>query len=160
MEAKPRRAVFVGDPEGTKGYKLYEPDSRSFVRSRDVVFLETKFHDFGNEHSTKSCFDYPPEDDDQAEVHDVPVVDERDDKHDEQQGEPEIPVEIQEPINDNQPVGVTYEDHFMRGVEEIGTKRQRKPAARYDEECYIANDLTAEILLIGRKQQIRNMNHS
>jgi hypothetical protein len=33
----------------------------------------------------------------------------------------------------------------MRRVEEIRTKRQRKPPTRYDEECYIANDLTADI---------------
>ena len=42
-------------------------------------------------------------------------------------------------------MGVTYEDHFMRRVEEIRTKRQRKPPTRYDEESYIANDLTADI---------------
>ena len=81
LEAKSREAIFVGYPEGTKGKKLYDPYSRSFIRSRDVVFLETKFHDFGSEQSTKSCFDYPPEDDVQVEVKDVPAVDERNDDH-------------------------------------------------------------------------------
>jgi hypothetical protein len=58
LDAKSRKAIFVGYPESTKGYKLYDPDSHSFIRSRDVVFLERKFLDFGSEHSTKSSFDY------------------------------------------------------------------------------------------------------
>ena len=55
----------------------------------------------------------------------------------------------------------------MGEAEEIGTKRPRKPPTRFDEECYVANDLTADInepvtineafqeniLLIGEKQR-------
>jgi hypothetical protein len=140
LDAKSRKAIFVGYPESTKGYKLYDPDSHSFIRSRDVVFLERKFLDFGSEHSTKSCFDYPLENDVQIEVQNIPTANDRDDH-----GQPEEDDIAVEPINDNQQVGASYEDNFMREVDEIATKRQRKPPTRFDEECYIVNDLTADV---------------
>ena len=43
LEAKSRKAIFVGYPDNVKGYKLYDPVSSKFIRSRDVVFLEGKF---------------------------------------------------------------------------------------------------------------------
>ena len=70
---------------------------------------------------------YPPEDDVQVEVKDVPAVDERNDDHNEQLEESDTTAEDQEPINNNQQVGASYEDNFMREVEEIGTNRLRKP---------------------------------
>ena len=73
-------------------------------RSRDVVFLKGKFHEFGTEHS--------------IEVQDV-AVDHR--------------------LDDRQ-VGATYEDNFLREVEQLG-ERQCKPLARFDEECYISSNL-------------------
>ena len=123
-----------------KGYKLYDPDSHSFICSRDVVFLERKFLDFGSEHSTKSCFDYPLENDVQIEVQNIPTANDRDDH-----GQPEEDDIAVPPINDNQQVGASYEDNFMREVDEIATKRQRNPPTRFDEECYIVNDLTADV---------------
>ncbi len=114
----------------------------------------------------------PPEDDVQVEVKDVPAVDERNDDHNEQPEEPDTTAEDQEPINNKQQVGASYEDNFMRVVEEIGTNRLRKPPTRFDEECYVANDLTADInepvtismklfreniLLIGEKQRSQSM---
>ncbi len=44
FDEKSRKVVFVGYPEGTKGYKLYDPSTRKFIRSGDVVFVERKFH--------------------------------------------------------------------------------------------------------------------
>ena len=52
LDAKLRRSIFVGYPEGTKDYKLYDPNSKKFIRSRDVVFQERKFQDFGIKQST------------------------------------------------------------------------------------------------------------
>lgn len=46
LDPKSRKVIFVGYPDGTKGYKLYDPVSCIFLRSRDVVFLEREFHDF------------------------------------------------------------------------------------------------------------------
>ena len=42
-------------------------------------------------------------------------------------------------------MGATYEDNFMRGVEQLERERQRKPPVRFDEECYVASNLTADI---------------
>ena len=37
FDEKSHKVIFVGYPEGTKGYKLYDPITRKFIRSRDVV---------------------------------------------------------------------------------------------------------------------------
>lgn len=58
FDEKSRKAVFIGYPEGTKGYKLYDPSSRKFIRSRDVVFVEEKFHDFKGGCSEKTGTDF------------------------------------------------------------------------------------------------------
>ena len=86
-------------------------------------------------------FDYPPEDDVQVEVKNVPAVDEINDDHNEQPEELDTTAEDQEPINNNQLMGASYEDNFRRDRE----KRPRKPPTSFDEECYVANDLTADI---------------
>ena len=44
LDPKSREGIFVGYPEGTKGYKLYDPVKKKFVRSRDVIFYENKFY--------------------------------------------------------------------------------------------------------------------
>ena len=45
--------IFVGYPEKTKGFKLYDPFAKVFIRSRDAVFDEEKFHEFDKEQSSK-----------------------------------------------------------------------------------------------------------
>ena len=57
LDPKSRKVIFVGYPDGTKGYKLYDPVSCIFLRSRDVVFLEREFHDFDCKDSGTSVFD-------------------------------------------------------------------------------------------------------
>ena len=49
LDPKSRKAIFVGYPEGTKGYKLYDVITGSFVRSRNIKFYEDKFHSFDND---------------------------------------------------------------------------------------------------------------
>lgn len=44
---------FCGTSKGCEGYKLYDPVSRKFICSRDVIFLGKKFHDFDVQSSTK-----------------------------------------------------------------------------------------------------------
>ena len=48
LDAKSRKLIFMEYPEGMKGYKLYNPESSSFIRSRDVIFSERKLYDFNN----------------------------------------------------------------------------------------------------------------
>ena len=54
LDAKSRKSIFVGYPEGVKGFKLYDPVTHKFIRSRDVIFLEKNFHDFDVNNSSNS----------------------------------------------------------------------------------------------------------
>jgi hypothetical protein len=133
LEEKSRKCVFVGYPEGTKGYKLFDLSTKSFIRSRDVIFDEKKFNEFNSKHSSKpsSDFYYP-----------ASVADEKD-TDDQVAVEHVIPVPVRE--NRNQPVGETYEDTFMQEVQNLNPQRERRPPVRFDEELYAADDLTADI---------------
>ena len=143
LDEKSHKVVFVGYPEGTKGYKLYDPVTRKFIRSRDVVFLEGKFHNFGTDSSTDLFIDYPQYHDMHVEIpHDQFQENEND--NDETGIEPD-----EENLTDqrpnNQQVGASYEDKFMKEVEQLEGERRRKPPARFDEECYVASNLTADV---------------
>ena len=46
LDAKSYKGIFVGYPEGTKGYKIYNLDTNKFTKTRHVVFNENVFHDF------------------------------------------------------------------------------------------------------------------
>ena len=52
LDLKCRKAVFVGYPLESKGYKVYEVDAKYFTRCRDVLFHENKFHTFEKPHSS------------------------------------------------------------------------------------------------------------
>ena len=140
FDEKSHKVIFVGYPEGTKGYKLYDPITRKFIRNRDVVFVERKFHDFG----TRSSADLFP---DYHDVHiEIPCsqTEENGNDNDDPGVEPDEE-DLADHRPNNQQVGATYEDNFMRGIEQLGRERQRKPPARFDEECYVASNLTADI---------------
>ena len=131
----------MGYPEGVKGYKLYDPVSRKFLRSRDVIFLEKKFHDFDIQ--TSSNFDDRAEDDIPIMIEETP--------EDGNENQDEIAnqrvaenAEGNQQAND-QPVGATFEETFMNEVHNVGERRMRRPPNRFDEECYLANDITADI---------------
>jgi hypothetical protein len=141
LDAKSRKSIFMGYPEGVKGYKLYDPVSRKFLRSRDVIFLEKKFHDFDIQ--TSSNFDDRAEDDIPIMIEETPV--------DGNENQDEIAnqrvaenAEGNQQAND-QPVGATFEETFMNEVHNVGERRMRRPPNRFDEECYLANDITADI---------------
>ena len=40
LDPKSRKGLFVGYPEGTKRYKLYDLIRKKFVKSRDVLFMK------------------------------------------------------------------------------------------------------------------------
>ena len=62
LEEKSRKCIFVGYPDGTKGFKLYDLTKGAFIRSRDVIFEERTFHEFKRQKSSEqnSEFFYPP----------------------------------------------------------------------------------------------------
>ena len=64
LDPKAVKGIFVGYPQGKKGYKIYIPESKKFVASRDVTFMEKSFSTqslAGQEpFSTSSTFDTFP----------------------------------------------------------------------------------------------------
>ena len=140
LDPKSRKVIFVGYPDGTKGYRLYDPVSCMFLRSPDVVFLGREFHDFDCKDSGTSVFDCVLKNHVEVEAHD-----ESGEQSQADQGHLEEHGEDVEPLHLNQQVGARYEENFVRNVEQLAAKRQRKPRTRFDEECYVASDLTADI---------------
>ena len=129
FDPKSCKTMFVGYPNGTKGYKLFNLSSGSFIRSRDVIFAEKTFHDFTAEAKQKVNLFFPdtwqPEDSTENKMLNGDNVN---------LGEQA----------DNQPVGETFEDQFMRQVAELAPHRNRRPPRRMIEECYTTS-LTADI---------------
>ena len=66
LDPKAEKGIFVGYPDGSKGYKIFIPESRRFIRSRDVKFLENSHTNVGRdderleviESLSNSCADY------------------------------------------------------------------------------------------------------
>ena len=142
LEVKSRKSISIGYPEGTKGYKLFDPSSGKFIRSRDVIFQERKFHDFGNKHNNQSvsC--------DHADGKDVPVATNApvadDENSDRAPDDENVNAGNMQDINLNNQVGATYEENFLEEVGQVGEKRVRRPPARYVEECHVTSSLTAD----------------
>ena len=44
LDSKSMKCIFMGYPDGTKGYKLFDPEKKMMCRSRDVIFDEKKFY--------------------------------------------------------------------------------------------------------------------
>ena len=42
MDKKVEKCIFIGYKDGVKGYKLWNPETKKIVYSRDVVFREVK----------------------------------------------------------------------------------------------------------------------
>ena len=133
LDPKSEKGVFVGYPLDTKGYKIYLIESKKFVRSKDVLFHENKFHNF--QPTIKNIL-FNFEDD---------LVTEENEVHADVREVPVIPVEIEN--EEHTPaVGVTqsetYEENFMRQVKTLGAKRQRNPPKRFlPDECNVATAL-------------------
>jgi hypothetical protein len=107
LDPKSQKGIFVGYPLQTKGYKVYDIESKRFVRTKDVLFHEDKFHDFQlpvSYHQFKDVDDHIDHEDEDEMHNDVRV-------------EPTIPVEIEN--QEHTPAvgvtqrGTTYEENFL-----------------------------------------------
>jgi hypothetical protein len=105
LDAKSEKGVFVGYPLDTKGYKIYNLESKKFIRSKDVLFHENKFHNFL---SVKKDILFQFEDD---------SVNLEDEMQTDVRVEPVIPVELENEertpaVGVPQP-GTSYEENFI-----------------------------------------------
>ncbi|CAB4032081.1 Retrovirus-related Pol poly from transposon TNT 1-94, partial [Paramuricea clavata] len=85
LDQKSYEAIFVGYPTGTKGYKVYDVKRRKFMISRDVQFLEKKFHNFENPKNDfvfeqTERIEVPDDEKQTVELFDLDRVDELDDQ--------------------------------------------------------------------------------
>ena len=75
LDPKSYKAVFVGYPEGTKGFKVWNVESEKFARSRNVLFHENKFHNFNNnptiKDATETIFSFDIDDNDNNALKDL-----------------------------------------------------------------------------------------
>ena len=143
LDAKVRRAIFVGYPPGVEGYKLYDLEKKKFIISRNVHFLEENF-----DHSDEVKSDDAGQADlkfiDRDMNHEyesvpVPLLPEAPQVKDnvkppvQEHVEP-APVQNvetvgappRESLREEEPVIRTYEDAFMEEVQNLGPVRQRR----------------------------------
>ncbi len=149
LDAKARRTIFIGYPPGVKGYKLYDLEKGAFFISGNVKFFEDQFNESRGESESYQFLPASsilPEADEEAEIiPQVPI----DAENAEPVGEPQVPIDAgnAEPVGEPQvPLRrQTFEDAFMEQVSQLGPVRQRRPPARYGEECLLMDSLTTEI---------------
>ena len=172
LERQSFKGVFVGYPEGTKGYKIYNVASKSFVRSRDVEFYEHEFHDFevSVNGDSLNILMSPFEEEESAQINTNSeqndnldgVTDSRNEK-DNLDGAEQVVLDdvnnhpggaaVTPPIPPNPIIQAevcpTYEETFMRQVSSIGSCRTRKQRERLIEEsesCCLAS------LIVGKEE--------
>ena len=140
LDAKARKAIFVGYPSGVKGYKLYDIEKKMFIISRNVIFWENRFdHTCETKNKELSSFYPKGEDDEELSVPEIPI--ERNEVHEEPTAAPGEPAAVEGTQRKQ-----TYEDAFMKEVEKLPNVRQRKPPPRFrDEECFVARSLTTDV---------------
>ena len=167
LDSKSQKAIFVGYPDGVKGYKVYDIEDNKFRYSNVVKFDETQFYDFTdakNEWGKDKYTIFPNIAENENEI--VPEVDaavhtivdphiemivdnvERTDDNGQNRADNPIPVHID-------PVGAkpTYEETFMEQVNNLAPVRLRKPPPKLrdnesanliSEKCLISDSLTAD----------------
>ena len=135
LDPKSEKGILVGYPLDTKGYKIYNIESKKFIRSKDVLF---HVHNFQSSVEKNILFKF--EDD---------VVTQEDETQTNVQVEPVIPVELENEehipaVGVAQP-GASYEENFMRQVDTVGVKRIRKPPNTFSpDECNVAAQFTVD----------------
>ena len=166
LDPKSRKAIFIGYPAGTKGYKLYDVATGSFVRSRNIKFFESKFHNFDDKRKIDSeNFVIFPVDDiiaDNSLINYDPALPQAEIvEHIDQQNEPhQVTTNLLtlpgaaaaignpvQPTNDNidnttnnNNVMKTYEETFMQQVQNLNGKRGRKERERLIESVNLVDE--------------------
>ena len=130
-----RKVIFVEYPDGTKGYKLYDPVSCMFLHSRDVGFLEREFHDFYCKDSRTSVFDCMLKNHVEVKAHDNSGEQKQADKRNLEEHREDV-----EPLNLNQQVGATYVENFIRNVEQENFQRRKEETKQKIVRCRITSE--------------------
>ena len=173
LDPKSRKAIFVGYPADTKGYKLYDIESMKFKRKeiQNVIFHESEFHRFedpevAKEKINNTHFIFPITDEVVFPISQiVPSIVEPAPAHENETVN--IPHAIDENIENIEQVGdllvgrdnvvaeqienrynnvqKTYEETFMREVSALPATRLRNPNPRYLEDANIMNEIAIDM---------------
>ena len=140
LDNKALKTIFVGYPEGTKGYKLLDVQSKRFLRSRNVRFHEDKFHNFEESKQSKKDIVF-------HESHEADLDNDKStDDIIEEDNNGDILENIERPNTIPQPVGATFEERFMEEVRNLGPKRQHKVPERFNSNsCFLSESFKEEV---------------
>ena len=132
LDQKSEKSIFIGYPDGTKGYKSYSLKSKKFLRSKTVLFHGDEFHNFDLDMTQEKLCTFPNIDDDELILNnnksDENIIDVN---------------EVNEPntYGENS-VRETYEEKYLNeALKKMDKKRERKPPDRlieqfnYSSEC-------------------------
>ena len=163
LQPKARKCIFTGYPDDTKGYKLFDIETGKFVRSRNVLFAETEFHDFGSktesaewlslfpicnsEATTDSDDDVQPSSTDDSD----PVESETDSVNN--NDSPAIESDSETDDDDSDAQQETYEEKFLSELVNLREKRSRNPPTRLQvnnsrnpgDHCLLTESLASDI---------------
>ena len=140
LDNKALKTIFVGYPEGTKGYKLLDVQSKRFLRSRNVRFHEDKFHNFEESKQSKKDIVF-------HESHEADLDNDKSTDDIIEEDNNGVTLEhIERPIKIPQPVGATFEERFMEEVRNLGPKRQHKVPERFNSNsCSLSESFKEEV---------------
>ena len=153
LDPKSEKCIFAGYPDGTKGYKLYNLKTQRFTRSRSILFCEDEFNDWDEKVSKKQYQHFfrgtNDEDDDNEEPEESENINVIENPADILLQPPAIENEEQ-PEEELDSVGETYEEKYLDEIRNLGAKRDRKTTKRLVDElgnfagdyCFMTSLLT------------------
>ena len=105
FDAKSEKTILFGYPEGTKGYKRYDPAKRHFVHNRDIIAACRNFYDIERSKlsSSNTRFNNPDILTDEGRANSCGDT----------------------TFYENSTVGEMYEDSFMEEIENLPPLRKR-----------------------------------
>jgi transposase InsO family protein len=128
LAPKAQKGIFVGYPAGTKGYKIFLPNTRQMVSSRDVQFIENTF----------STIDRTREERNTETTENINRTFDR---------SVDVEIDMPEPLKDDVAILNMEPDHDSDFVElddpqpdfEVRPQRNRRMPDRYGECVYVAD---------------------
>ena len=145
LDPKSDKCVFMGYPEDTKGYKLYNLNTKRFLRSRSILFCEDEFHHWDTTNNNNYMQFFSNKDEENIDVVQDPQNLEID--------------AIEEVVSeDDESVGETYEDKFLKETTNLGrtrtaTKRLVAELGNLASEFCLMTSLVAET---GEPKSVRD----